>query len=175
MLHGGMSKVWEVAPDRTALSPFIHTVKIEKRFLEIAMPGPGRKPASLKVVAGTTRKDRAPVAPAADLPVLSKVPPAPDWLPNAHAIKEWNRLAAILTANKLLTEGGLSALGMLCALHGKCVQLYAAGEAPTASMAGQLRNMVNDFGLTPVAQGKVKPVGNEEKGNKFAANGKRTA
>lgn len=138
------------------------------------MPGPGKKPASLKVVAGTTQKCRAPAA-TVDLPVLSVVPPAPDWLPNAHAIKEWDRLAGILTANKILTEGGLSALGMLCALHGKCVQLYAAGEAPTASMAGTLRNMVNDFGLTPVAQGKVKPVGETDKGNKFASNGKRTA
>jgi hypothetical protein len=75
----------------------------------------------------------------------------------------------------LLTEGGLSSLGMLCALHGKIVQLYAAGEAPTASMAGTLRNMENDFGLTPVAQGKVKPVGDQKEGNKFAGNGKRTA
>lgn len=138
------------------------------------MAGPGKKPAGLKVVAGTTRKDRAPEA-HAELPVLAAVPPAPDWLPNSHAVKEWDRLAKILTANRLLTEAGLSALGMLCALHGKIVQLYAAGEAPTASMAGTLRNMENDFGLTPVAQGKVKPVGEADKGNKFASNGKRTA
>jgi len=126
------------------------------------------------MVAGTERKDRA-VNSGVDLPVLDAVPAAPDWMPNSHAIKEWDRLAGILTANKLLTEGGLSALGMLCALHGKIVQLYAAGEAPTASLAGTLRNMVNDFGLTPVAQGKVKPVGDSDKGNKFAGNGKRTA
>lgn len=139
------------------------------------MPGPGKKPAALKAVAGTQRKDRAPENAAVDLPVLSTVPAPPDWLPNSHAVKEWDRLAGILTANKLLTEGGLSALGMLCALHGKIVQLYAAGEAPTASMAGTLRNMINDFGLTPVAQGKVSPVSEGEKGNKFAGNGKRSA
>ena len=138
------------------------------------MPGPGKKPAGLKVVAGTQRNDRMPDG-HADLPILLDVPPAPDWLPNAHAIKERDRLAGILTANRLLTEGGLSSLGMMCALHGKIVQLYAAGEAPTASMAGTLRNLANDFGLTPVAQGKVKPVGESEKGNKFASNGKRTA
>lgn len=138
------------------------------------MPGPGKKPAALKAVSGTERADRA-VVNGADLPAITKVPSAPDWLPNSHAVKEWDRLASILTANKLLTEGGLSALGMLCALHGKCVQLYAAGEAPTASMAGTLRNMINDFGLTPVAQGKVTPVTPEDTGNKFARNGKRTA
>lgn len=138
------------------------------------MSGPGKKPPALKAVAGTTRKDREPAHPPVDLPILSTVPAAPDWLPNAHAIKEWDRLAAILTANQLLTEGGLSALGMMCALHGKIVQLYAAGEAPTASMAGTLRNMINDFGLTPVAQGKVSPVAPEGEGNAFKkhANGK---
>lgn len=137
------------------------------------MPAP-KKPAGLKVAAGTERKDRAATK-AVDLPIILVAPSAPDWLPNAHAVKEWNRLAGILAANKLLTEGGLSALGMLCALHGKLVQLWAAGEAPTGHMMAQYRNLINDFGLTPVAQGKVKPVGETDKGNKFANNGKRTA
>lgn len=130
-----------------------------------------RKPTALKVVAGTDRPDREAPA-AAELPLVSDVPPAPDWMPNAHARKEWERLAPILYANKLLTEAGLSALGQLCALHGKTVQLYAAGEAPVASMVAQLRGLMNDFGLTPVAQGKVKPNGDTEKpGNAFAALG----
>lgn len=136
------------------------------------MAGP-KKAAQLKSISGTGRADRA--TPAINLPTVSEVPEAPDWLPNAHAVKEWNRLARILTANKLLTEGGISALGMLCALHGKIVQLYAAGEGPTGHMLAQYRNLINDFGLTPVAQGKVKPVGEEKTGNKFANNGKRTA
>ncbi|ENM0054908.1 P27 family phage terminase small subunit [Stenotrophomonas maltophilia] len=130
-----------------------------------------RKPTALKVVAGTDRPDREAPA-AAELPLVSDVPPAPDWMPNAHARKEWERLAPILHANKLLTEAGLSALGQLCALHGKTVQLYAAGEAPVASMVAQLRGLMNDFGLTPVAQGKVKPNGDTAKtSNAFAALG----
>ena len=138
------------------------------------MPGPGKKPAGLKVVAGTERKDRA-AASSVELPTVSEVPNAPDWLPNSHAVKEWERLAPILVANKLLTEAGTSPLGMLCALHGKLVQLWAAGEAPVASMVSQYRNLINDFGLTPVSQGKVKPVGEEPAGNKFANRGKRAA
>src|SRR3954463_8919256 len=138
------------------------------------MPGPGKKPPGLKVVAGTERKDRAPES-AVELPPVLVVPKAPSWLPNAHAKKEWDRLAPILVANKLLTEAGLSAFGMLCSLHGKLVQLWSAGEAPVASMVAQYRNLVNDFGLTPVAQGKVKPVGEEPAGNKFANRGKRAA
>ena len=139
------------------------------------MPGPGKKPAHLKAIAGTGRKDRE-APPSVELPTISEVPAPPDWLPNAHATKEWNRLAPILVANKLLTEAGLSAFGMLCSLHGKLVQLFAAGESPNASMVASYRNLVNDFGLTPVAQGKVKPSGAESTpGNRFASNGRRGA
>lgn len=135
------------------------------------MPNP-RKPTSLKVVAGTDRPDRAP-PPSVELPLVDSVPLAPDWLPNAHAVREWERLAPILHANKLLTEAGLSTLAMLCALHGKVVQLYAAGESPTGHMLAQLRGLSNDFGLTPVAQGKVRPSAEKDTGNRFARNGKR--
>lgn len=138
------------------------------------MPNP-RKPSSLKVIAGTDQPCRALPKDAAALPVISDVPAAPDWLPNAHAVREWERLTPILVANKLLTEAGLSALGMLCALHGKLVQLWAAGEAPVASMVAQYRSLINDFGLTPVAQGKVRPVASEAQANPFAKNGKRGA
>jgi hypothetical protein len=64
---------------------------------------------------------------------------------------------------------------MLCALHGKLVQLWAAGESPTGHMMAQYRALVNDFGLTPVAQGKVKSAGDLPKGNRFASNGKRNS
>lgn len=131
-----------------------------------------RKPTQLKAIAGTARKDRAPVE-EVELPLVDAAPNAPDWMPNAHAIKEWDRLVPILMANRLLTEAALGPLAHMCALHGKIVQLYAAGEAPTASMSGTLRNLQNDFGLTPVAQGKVKASGAEVGGNKFAGNGKR--
>jgi len=133
-----------------------------------------KKPRALKVVAGTVQPCRDE-KPAADLPTITGVPSPPDWLPNSHAVKEWERLAPILVANKLLSEVGLSPLGNLCALHGKMVQLWSAGEAPVASMVAQYRNLINDFGMTPVSQGKVKSVGDEPKGNKFANRGKRAA
>lgn len=135
------------------------------------MPNP-RKPAQLKVVAGTDRPDRASPS-SIDLPLVGSIPPAPDWLPNGHAVKEWERLAPILHANRLLTEAGVTSLGHLCALHGKIAQLYAAGESPTGHMMAQYRGIANDFGLTPVAQGKVKPSGEKETGNRFDRNGKR--
>lgn len=131
-----------------------------------------RKPTNLKVVAGTDRKDREPDT-HVELPLVSEIPDAPDWLTSPHAIKEWNRLAAILHANGLLTEAGLAPLAHMCGLHGKIVQLYAAGESPTGHMVAQYRNFANDFGLTPVAQGKVKGPEQTKPGNKFAGNGKR--
>ncbi len=134
-----------------------------------------RKPSALKAISGTNQKCRAENK-ITEMPLVSAVPEAPDWLPNAHAIKEWNRLAPLLHANKLLTEAGLSALAVLCSLHGKIVQLFAAGESPTGHMVSQYRNLINDFGLTPVAQGKVKPIAEKDKTtNPFSRNGKRTA
>jgi phage terminase small subunit len=135
-----------------------------------------QKPPRLKAIAGTNQPCRDKSDVVVDLPVVSSAPDAPNWLPNAHACKEWDRLAPILCANGLLTEGGLSALGVLCSLHGKIVQLFSAGETPTGHMVAQYRNLINDFGLTPAAQGKVKVVGgNEKPENKFAKNGKRAA
>jgi len=132
------------------------------------MPNP-RKPTNLKVLAGTSRADRD--GNVVDLPLVDDVPAAPTWLPNAHAKKEFQRLAPILHANRLLTEAGIMALAHMCALHGKIVQLYAAGEAPTGHMLSQYRNLINDFGLTPAAQGKVTAAGERSKGNRFKDGG----
>lgn len=133
-----------------------------------------RKPANLKVVAGTDRPDR--VVNAVDLPLVDEIPKAPDWLPNAHAVHEWDRLGRILHANKLLTEGGLSALAVLCALHGEIVDQWARRNTPTGHMIAQYRAMVNDFGLTPVAQGRVKSGGDGTKSkNPFAALGSKSS
>ena len=131
-----------------------------------------KKPSNLKVITGSRQPDDGVTV---ELPLVSDVPSPPDWMPNAHAFKEWDRLAPILHAVGLLTEAGLSTLAHLCALHGKIVQLYAAGESPNASMVAQYRAIANDFGLTPVAQGKVRPSGEKPKDNPFNKNGKRGA
>ena len=143
---------------------------------------PPNKPATLKVIADTVRKDRdrpeaednAAVGVGMELEGLTH-PRPPSWLPNTHSVDEWRRLAPILVASGVLTKGGLSALGMLCALHGEIVQLYAAGKAPPASMVGIWRSFANDFGLTPAAQSKVKAVGipATPPDNPFTRNGPR--
>lgn len=135
------------------------------------MPQP-RKPPALKAISGS----REPSPPQVDFPKVETVPAAPDWLGNAHAVNEWNRLAPILVANGLLTEGGLSVLAVLCSLYGKIVQLTAAGESPTGHMIAQYRALANDFGLTPVAQGKVRTIdAGQASANRFTKFAKRGA
>ena len=131
-----------------------------------------RKPTHLKAIAGTAQPCRE-APPSIELPLLSECPRAPDWMPNAHAIKEWDRLAPILHANKLLTEAGVSALAVLCALHGEIVDMWSRRISPTGHMLAQYRALVNDFGLTPVAQGKVRPHGEAPAKNEFSNNGRR--
>ena len=119
------------------------------------MPNP-RKPDNVKILHGTFRKSRA--APAhVEMTSLTEPPAAPDWLPNSHAVKEWNRIAPILVSYKLLPEASISPLGHYCALHGRLVQLWTAGEVPQASMLAQHRAMAGDLALTAVSQQKIKP------------------
>ncbi len=125
-----------------------------------------RKPRALKVVAGTDQPCRREPD-QVQLPALDEPPLPPDWLPNAHAQKEWQRLAPVLVANKLLADADLAALGHLCAVHGKMVQLWSAGEAPTGHMVAQFNALASAFGLAPAWRGKVKPVGDKDTGNKF--------
>lgn len=130
-------------------------------------------PPKLKVLSGTFRKDRDSGA-VVELTPLDRIPNAPDWLPNAHAVKEFDRLAQILHANKMLNEASVMGLATLCALHGKIVQQFAAGTMPTGHMISQYRMLLNDFGLTPMAQGKIKQQPDDgKKENKFSQNGQR--
>ncbi len=132
-----------------------------------------RKPPQLKILSGTKRPCReTPIH--VDIDLVSELPEAPDWLPNPHAVDEFNRLAALLRANGLLTPGGVGVLAHLCALFGKLVQLWRAGDTPSGHLMAQYRNLSNDFGLTPIAQGKVSVSGGEKPaGNAFATNGKK--
>jgi len=132
-----------------------------------------KKPAQLKVISGTTRKDRDKGRTTVDLPKVGEIPEAPHWLPNAHAVTEFNRLAEILFNNRLLIESSVSALGHLAALHGKLVQLWSAGETPTGHLMAQYRALVNDFGLSPVSSTKIGGAAPVKKTNTFASNGKR--
>ena len=132
----------------------------------MGMRGPAPKLTHLRVISGTDKpcKVRNPTV---DFGVLTEVPGPPDWLPNPAAVAEWIRLAPLLVRNRILTDAGLMALGHLCALHGKIVQLWDAGETPTGNMIAQYRSLTNDFGLTPAAAQRGTVGGGEAKKNPF--------
>jgi len=130
------------------------------------------KPRQLKILSGTLQPCRDRAA-GIEVTPLTDRPDPPDWLPNEHAVKEWNRLVPILLSNKLLAEADITALGHMCALHGKLVQLWSAGETPTASLLSTLRGMQADFGLSPHSRAKVPPAADNPSGNRFASNGRR--
>lgn len=109
-----------------------------------------RKPASLKLLAGTARADRAaPATPA--LPAIDTTPNPPLWLTNVDAVKEWRRLSPILVANHLLHQGNVSLLGQLCALHGRLVEMWTGGATPTAALLSAYRGLYNAMGLSSMA------------------------
>jgi phage terminase small subunit len=130
------------------------------------MPGPPKRASHLKIISGTDVPKRR--AEGTELPPLTEIPDPPDWLPNAHSVTEWKRLAPILVANKLLAEADVSPFGHMCALHGKMVQLWVAGEAPTGHMVNQYNALASAFGLSPAWRSKVKPIGTKDSTNKFA-------
>ncbi len=132
-----------------------------------------RKPETLKLISGTTKPCRARES--IDIPVISDVPEPPYWLINEHAVTEWRKLATILTNNGLLTEAGLAPLAMLCALHGTLVDVWSKGYLPNGHTLAQYRNLINDFGLTPMSQSKVKTPSEKPKANAFARNGQKKA
>ena len=132
------------------------------------MPRP-KKPNSLKLLTGSRRIDKNT---GVELPTVDTLPSAPDWLPNSHAVDEFNRLARILHANKLLTEVGLSPLAVLAAIFGSIVQSYKDDRLPTGAIVAQYRAACGDFGLTPTTVGKVTPTSEPKKENRFANNGR---
>jgi phage terminase small subunit len=125
------------------------------------MPGPPKKPIELKLLQGTKRSDEQP--PEFVVDPIEWTPEPPDWLPNAHAVNKWKAEVPRLVACRLLAELDLDTLGHLCALHGKMVQLWAAGEAPTGHMLAQFNSLASAFGMAPAWRGKVKPAGQKAK------------
>lgn len=132
-----------------------------------------KKPPHLKGIDGSRHAGKPDDA--IRYPTLEHVPPHPDWLVNFHAQQEWKRLGPILAANKLLTEVSLSSLANLCAMYGSMVTTWSAGGVPNAALLSQYRQLANEFGLTPLSQGRIKAPNDAPSTNPFSNNGRREA
>jgi len=81
------------------------------------------------------------------LPAINAVPSAPAWLTNMDAVREWNRLAPVLTANRLLHAGNLGLLAQLCAVHGRLVQIWSSDGRANAALVATYRMLSNSLGM----------------------------
>lgn len=129
------------------------------------MPYP-RKPNNLKILSGSN----LPLRDNVEFLEVPKIPDPPDWLMDADAIIEYHRLAPILFGVGILNEANTVVLCHLCAIHGKLLGIWREGGIPTGHLIAQYRNLVNDFGMTPSSQTKIKPSKDGKSANKFASN-----
>jgi hypothetical protein len=105
-----------------------------------------RKSDHLKLLAGTSRRDRAaPEGPG--LPALDGVPSPPSWMTDINAVREWNNLAPLLVTNKLLSLGNSVLLAHLCMLSSRFAATWASGATPTAALLRVHRALASDLGL----------------------------
>jgi len=133
------------------------------------------RPTSLKVLEGTTRKDRANPAEPKPPPARTKEAP-PRWL-RASSRPWWNRIRPLLVQMQVMTGADPVALGLLCdaladymaarqVVERKGRTFETQGDAglmvrrrPEVDIAAdawrRAKLMLTEFGLTPAARAKV--------------------
>ena len=126
------------------------------------MPGPPKTPLRLKLLRGTLNVPTRNAPETAALPAIDAVPTPPRWLKNKDAVREWNRLAPLLTANGLLNQGNIGLLQQLCAVHGHLVLLWSTGAKANAALIATYRMLSNSLGLLGFDIQSAKP------GNRFS-------
>lgn len=139
------------------------------------MPPRGRKPQTdeQKKAKGETRPSRTQeskdLATVVNFPPMAAIPKPPEYVKlNPTALKEWNRLAELLTTSKVLALADLSMLGHLCMMHAEQVERLEnprLGQISAAERA-QLRLFYAEFGCTPSSRTRVGVKDNSAK-NKF--------
>lgn len=135
-----------------------------------------RKPTALKVVQGTSRKDRTnPNEPK----VKTSIPSCPSHL-NADAKREWKRITKELEKMNLVSEFDRSALAAYCQAYGTWVEAergikqdgmisITPNGLPVQSAWVQIKNKAleqlhkysTEFGFTPASRSKVSVVEKE--------------
>ncbi len=154
------------------------------------MPPRGRKPKpeSLKVIQGTTRKDRMNEdAPKPDLSI-----PVPGDHLSPEALMEWGRISRELHKLGLLTEIDRPALEAYCQAYGRWVAAEREMKKPDFSMiiitpkGAQIQNpligiantsveimrkFLTEFGMTPSSRSRVIVPKEKTKKNAFGAMG----
>lgn len=137
------------------------------------MPGPQRKPRTLKIIAGTDIKKRRDEHPIPEFDKLTWLPDAPKYL-KGPGLELWNKLGPQLIRCGVLQVVDTYALEQLCYAWQKFRERAEEGYEVTASENNALKALWQEFGLTPAARRRVTASeGEGEPKNKFANHGRR--
>jgi phage terminase small subunit len=121
------------------------------------------RPAALKLLNGRNQgvdSGGRKVAPPANF--ARTVPKPPTWL-SEEAAKEWKRITPELSRMKLVKEIDRGSLAAYCESWSRFVEIsqsWHAGDARTSlveNASKELRQWAREFGLTPSAEGSVRP------------------
>lgn len=142
-------------------------------------------PTALKIIRGTTRKDR--INKDEPKPKI-ETPDVPPGLSPA-ALVEWDRISPALESMGLLTGIDMAALAGYCELYARWQKaeqkIQDGGEvvttpngslqvSPWVSIAhrslAEMRKYLSEFGLSPASRSKVTANKKPDKPNKFASN-----
>lgn len=114
------------------------------------MAGRPPTPTAVKKLRGETRPSRIN----ADEPQPKIGADPPPWLTKA-ARKVWERLAPVLTETQVLTQADAIALSNLCELQAQLNKQAKTGQV-SGKLAGEIRQHLGRFGLTPADRVRVK-------------------
>ena len=99
-----------------------------------------RKPHHLKVLAGTTRKDRDGVAGKGK--PSGVIPKPPSWLP-VHCQSEFTRLAGVIE----MGESTPTLLAQYLSIEAQFAKIFAEGKLPSGHALSQFRHLAKVLGL----------------------------
>ena len=134
------------------------------------MPGPKKLPRHLKLLRGTVQPCRDVASDKQALPAIDCAI-APAWMQDEAAIAEFKRLAAVLTANKMLTGGNVQILAHLAMLHARVTASWTEGGTPSAALLTVYRRLAGDLGLTALPM--PTPTSKPNRFFELAARGRR--
>lgn len=125
--------------------------------------GTSPRPAALRLLNGRTPGTDSggrKVTPPANFARVA--PEVPDWLSD-EAAAEWARIIPELTRMKLIKEIDRATVAAYCESWARFVEIskaWHAGDARTSlvdAASKELRQWAREFGLTPSAEGAVRP------------------
>lgn len=134
------------------------------------MPGPPKKPTSLKLVEGTYREDRV----ARDEPRPRVAIPKPPKHLAGIALEEWHRIVQELADNGLMTNLDRAALVLYCDMWAKYIKAEENVKKNGMTLMTQANNMIEnpyfsimkrcaelmhkflvEFGMTPASRTRI--------------------